>query len=128
LNHHYTAVKVKGENGAGSLENIIAISAGNHHVLALDNQGCVWAWGKNEFGQLGIGESEAGPGKKKETPVKVKKVQSTDLTGIIYIDAGFEHSLAIDKDGQIWVWGCNTSGELGLGHKQNRYNATPISE
>jgi alpha-tubulin suppressor-like RCC1 family protein len=106
-----TAISVKPK--AGNRES--ATSAGNHHVLALDSNHDVWAWGKNEFGQLGIGESEAGPGKKKETPVKVKKDQSTDLTDIIYIDAGFEHSMAIDEQGTIWVWGRNQYGELGLG-------------
>jgi alpha-tubulin suppressor-like RCC1 family protein len=112
LNHHYTPVKVKGENGVGALENIIAISAGNHHVLALDSNRNVWAWGKNEFGQLGCGGSS-----NRFTPVLVKKDVAgyPPLTNIVYIDAGFEHSLTIDIDGNIWVWGRNEYGELGQG-------------
>jgi alpha-tubulin suppressor-like RCC1 family protein len=94
------------------LEDVIitAISAGNHHVLALDNQRYVWAWGKNYYGQLGDGLTA-----NRGTPLRVKKDETTYLTDIVYIDAGFEHSLAIDKDGQIWVWGRNQYGELGLG-------------
>jgi len=37
------------------LSNIIAISAGGGHSLALKNDGTVWAWGRNEKGQLGDG-------------------------------------------------------------------------
>jgi alpha-tubulin suppressor-like RCC1 family protein len=48
-------------------------------------------------------------------PVLVKKGETTYLTDIVYIDAGFEHSLAIDKNGNIWVWGRNQYGELGQG-------------
>ena len=83
---------------------------GNHHVLAIDSTSKVWAWGKNEFGQLGNNTTTHS-----SMPVLVKKGETTYLTDIVYIDAGFEHSLAIDKDGNIWVWGRNTSGELGQG-------------
>lgn len=107
-----TSVQVKDEGGEDPLQNIVAISAGDYHVLALDNQGSVWAWGKNYYGQLGIGSTDDS-----STPVLVKKDLTTYLTDIVYIDAGFEHSLAIDKDGQIWVWGRNKYAELGLNRK-----------
>ncbi|MCX5638920.1 MAG: hypothetical protein NTX52_14685 [Planctomycetota bacterium] len=104
-----TAISVKPK--AGNRES--ATSAGNHNVLALDSNHNVWAWGKNYYGQLGNGSVVDS-----STPVKVQKKigqeQPTDLTHIVYIDAGFEHSLAIDKDGKIWVWGRNKHGELGL--------------
>ncbi len=109
-------VQVKGEGGSGNLNNIIAISAGDNHVLALEDMGHggkVFAWGDNYYGQLGNGES--GFGDSNSTPVRVKIDSTTDLTDIVYIDAGFEHSTAIDKDGNIWVWGRNQKGQLGLG-------------
>jgi alpha-tubulin suppressor-like RCC1 family protein len=120
--NYLTPVKVQ------SLQNIITISAGNQHVLALDNQGYVWAWGKNYYGQLGNGKSaidyQSGL-EYQSQPVQVMRNQSTPLTNIVYIDAGFEHSLAIDKDGQIWVWGRNEHSELGLGgnyyHQNQKY-------
>jgi len=100
---------------SGKLENIIAISGGTFHVLALDKFGNVWAWGYNEYGQLGNGEH--GYGKEKTTPVRVKKIGPVKgyLTDIVYVDAGFEHSTAIDKNGNFWVWGYNEYGQLGLG-------------
>jgi len=36
------------------------------------------------------------------------------LTDIVYINAGFDYSLAIDVNGDIWVWGRNQTGQLGL--------------
>ena len=51
------------ENGISSitemripvLSSILAISAGEDHVIALDGDGNLWAWGKNSVGQLGDG-------------------------------------------------------------------------
>ena len=40
------------------LENIVSIAAGAHHMLALDKNGSVWAWGDNSRGQLGEGTYE----------------------------------------------------------------------
>ncbi len=65
------------------------------------------------MGQLGNGASGSS-----DEPVKVKKwIDETeyDLTNIVSIDAGYEHSLVIDADGNIWVWGRNSEAELGLG-------------
>jgi alpha-tubulin suppressor-like RCC1 family protein len=101
--------------GAYLLHDIVAISAGNHHVLALDNEKKVWAWGKNYYGQLGTNDPGAANPYDRWVPAKVKKQDETQLTNIVFIDAGFEHSLAIDEDGNIWVWGRNTHAELGLG-------------
>ena len=97
------------------LKDIIAISAGDYHVLALDKEGNVWAWGYNLYGQLGDGTSY-----NRWTPVRVEKIGegSGYLTDIVYIDAGFNHSMAIDKSGSFgtfWVWGDNSFGKLGLG-------------
>jgi alpha-tubulin suppressor-like RCC1 family protein len=114
-NDHNTPVHVlSGAQGGYYLSNITAISAGQAHVLALDEDGGVWVWGKNLNGQLGDGTTT-----KRETPVKVKITDTpttTYLTDIVYIDAGYNHSTAVDKYGRFWVWGANGSGQLGLGY------------
>jgi len=117
----YTPVQVHdGEmcTDSGKLEDIIAVSAGDAHVLALDKYGRVWAWGYGQYGQLGNGSTG-----NKEAPVRVKTISKEGLQDIVFIDAGFNHSLAIDKYGQIWVWGRNYDGQLGLGHKDYRLYA-----
>ena len=60
-------VKVAGQGGSGDLTNVKAIAAGSSHSLALKNDGTVWAWGNNMYGQLGDGTNTPS-----STPVQVK--------------------------------------------------------
>ena len=50
-----TPQKVHGPDNVGTLSNIVAVAVGWDHNLALDNKGRLWAWGKNNKGQLGDG-------------------------------------------------------------------------
>ena len=85
---------------------IIAISAGELHTVALKNDGTVWAWGRNNYGQLGDGTTTDS-----DTPVKVNS-----LTGITAISAGESHTVALQSDGTLWAWGKNNDyGQLGDG-------------
>jgi len=91
------------------LSNVIAVSAGSMHNLALKSDGTVWAWGDNTYGQLGKGDLI-----NTFTPTKV-----TGLGNIIAISAGANFSLALKNDGTVWAWGDNWSGQLGDGTNQN---------
>jgi alpha-tubulin suppressor-like RCC1 family protein len=51
-----TPVRVLGEDGEGYLENIVAISAGYWHSLAIDANGTIWTWGKGAAGRLGLAD------------------------------------------------------------------------
>lgn len=93
------------------LSNVIAISSGLQHCLALESNGTVWAWGDNECGQLGDGTTTA-----RYVPIQVKS-----LSGIIAIAAGHYHSLALKSDGTVWAWGNDEAGELGNGTNINSY-------
>ncbi|MBN1366466.1 MAG: hypothetical protein JW967_00875 [Dehalococcoidales bacterium] len=94
-----------------NLNNVIAISSGLKHCLELKTDGTVWAWGDNEWGQLGDGTRTA-----RYFPTQVK-----NLEGIVAISAGHYHSLALKSDGTVWSWGDNESGELGNGTTSNSY-------
>jgi alpha-tubulin suppressor-like RCC1 family protein len=91
------------------LVNVKAISAGCNHNLALKENGSVWAWGDNEYGQIGNGFS--GPGFYAHVPVRVAKLG----TGAKAIAAGRDFSLALMKDGTVQSWGKNSDGQLGNG-------------
>ena len=100
---------------SGYLEYIVDISAGIVHVLALDANSNVWAWGLNVNGQLGNGQGGWGGNSYSDTPVRVKNTEGTGyLTDIVYIDAGGSHSLAIDANGTGYSWGRNYHGQLGI--------------
>ncbi|MFY2556832.1 MopE-related protein [Corallococcus terminator] len=97
-----------------SLPTIRAIAAGHNHVLALDADGNVWAWGKNDFGQVGTGSATAS--------VLVPTLLA-NLPRAKAIAAGSGHSLAIDEQfGNVWAWGQNSSGQVGSGTP----GATPV--
>ncbi|NGQ94117.1 hypothetical protein G3578_02880 [Brevibacillus sp. SYP-B805] len=96
------------------LEHIVSVSANGHHTLAVDENGDVWAWGENAYGQLGDGTRE-----NRNAPVRVR-----NLTDVIAAAAGEEHSVAVTKDGSVWVWGRNTFGQLGDGTQEDRL--TPV--
>jgi alpha-tubulin suppressor-like RCC1 family protein len=102
-----------------NLDHVNAISAGFGHMLALKTDGTIWTWGCNKYGQVGNGTFE----NKKGNTVPV---QVMGLPKIMAISAGFRHSLALDDNGNVWVWGHNQSGELGTGDMINRSTATRL--
>ncbi|MCL2504509.1 MAG: hypothetical protein FWE94_07995, partial [Coriobacteriia bacterium] len=81
------------------------VSGGNYHSLALKEDGSLWAWGRNDYGQLGIGSTIS-----TSTPVRIGT--GTDWKAV---SAGFSHSLALKGDGSLWAWGLNDYGQLGDG-------------
>ncbi len=87
---------------------VSALSAGGNHGLAIRANGSVWAWGLNQYGQIGNGSAGAiGV----STPVKVNV-----LSGVFTaVSAGFSHSLALKSDGTVWAWGYNAYGQVGNG-------------
>ncbi len=95
------------------LSNIVSVSAGSNHSLALKNDGTVWAWGTNDYGQLGIGTS----GGNSMDPVQVKGPDGAGfLTDVKAIAAGTSwFSMVLKKDGSVWVWGNNNYGARGAG-------------
>jgi alpha-tubulin suppressor-like RCC1 family protein len=100
-----------GEESVGSdvpvlvqgLTHVKAIAAGANQSLALLEDGTVMAWGGNESGQLGDGNTE-----ESYVPVPVK-----GLTGATAIAAGGEHSMALLSDGKAMAWGDDEQGQLG---------------
>ncbi|KPA13070.1 conserved hypothetical protein, secreted, partial [Candidatus Magnetomorum sp. HK-1] len=91
-----------------ALPNIIAVAAGQFHSIALDRIGTVWAWGRNDFGQLGDGSLES-----HNYPMPVKNFDGSIFQGVIAIASGGNFVLALTNDGDLWAWGDNTSGQLG---------------
>ncbi|MCL1885444.1 MAG: Ig-like domain repeat protein [Dehalococcoidia bacterium] len=90
------------------LYSVLSIAGGDTHSLALKNDGTVWAWGSNGSGQLGDGA-----GANRSNPVQVMASPGVVLTGVIAIDAGGSHFLALKNDGTVWACGSNNYGLLG---------------
>lgn len=91
------------------------IAASQHHVLALREDGSLWAWGANFKGQLGDGTTVGS-----ETP----KLIDNDSVYVSIAVAG--HSFALRDDGALFAFGDNTYGALGNGVDNVAVNATPV--
>ena len=89
----------------------------NYFTVGIDKNGQVWCWGYNSYGQLG----DNNPGTNKCTPISIQGAKKT----FCQITAGQQHSAGIDKNGQVWGWGYNRYGQLGVNSIAAQY--TPVS-
>jgi alpha-tubulin suppressor-like RCC1 family protein len=92
------------------LTEIVQISAGGQHSLCLDRQGRVWSFGNNNYGQLGLAQTENGD----NDIVAIYPTMIPNLNNIVQISAGNRHSLCLDNQGKVWGFGSNDYGTLGL--------------
>jgi alpha-tubulin suppressor-like RCC1 family protein len=92
---HFEKLRSNAFNG----EKVKAISSGSRHALALTDSGCVYSWGHNTYGQLGVGDE-----KDREIPTLVI------LKDIIVekISCGRNHSLLLSRGGDIYAFGIKT--------------------
>ena len=87
------------------------VASGHHHNLAVKSDGTLWAWGTNDYGQLGDGTT----GVDRSPPVRV-----SGLTGVVGVAVSGSSSLAVKSDGTLWAWGFNGNGQLGDGTTTDR--------
>jgi hypothetical protein len=102
----FTPIKVNGFND----EKVIMISCGGSHSMALTESKQVFSWGYNSFGQLGIGT--------KKNTNKPKRIK-LDGVKIHKICCGYNHSLLLSEEGDIYAFGNNNFGQIGNGNKGN---------
>jgi len=102
---------------------IISVSTGIDFSLFLDSNGKVWSVGSNEYGKCGLGEV----GNVIE-PMMITKFDTEEkLPFITKIASGNNHSLILDSDGNVWSFGLNNKGQLGLGHSGTKKFPTKIT-
>ena len=86
------------------------ISIASKHTVALKANGSLWAWGDNQFGQLGNGTNLD-----LAIPTQIGNEYNW-----AQIATGAYDSVAIKNDGTLWSWGRNNYGQLGDGTFTNR--------
>jgi alpha-tubulin suppressor-like RCC1 family protein len=85
-----------------NLGNVRKVASSFDHTLAILDDGTVWAWGSNLFGQLGDGTT-----KPRQGPVQVR-----GLTDVVALATSYQYSLAMKADGTVWTWGDGSAGTL----------------
>ena len=88
----------------GGLSGVAAFSAGNDFSLALLTNGTVWAWGGDEFNQLG---NNSTPLADEDVPVQVMYSSGDPLTEVKAISAGTGYALALLTNDEVVGWGYN---------------------
>jgi uncharacterized repeat protein (TIGR02543 family) len=104
-------------------EKVIQIDPGENHVIALTNQGSIFVWGSNQYGQIGDGttNNRAEPTR----PMITTQLQANEK--FIQVTAGGMHNHALTNSGRIFSWGSNETNELGDGTQINQSTPTPIN-
>jgi alpha-tubulin suppressor-like RCC1 family protein len=108
-------------------EYITAVQCGASHSMALTRGGKVYSWGKNTQGQCGHGNVE--------DQLKPTAIRKLDDLVITQLAAGWEHSLALTKEGTMYSWGSGYKDSrrglvppvLGLGHNDARQSPELIA-
>lgn len=98
------------------------VATSGDHKFVLTNEGLLYAWGNNQYGQLGFKPDSTNT----STPVNVNK--PTIINGSwLKVSAGGKHSAAISTDGHLYTTGWNGSGQLGTGDTDNRFEWTEVA-
>ncbi|XP_029928637.1 RCC1 and BTB domain-containing protein 1 isoform X2 [Myripristis murdjan] len=89
------------------------VACGSHHSMALTQDGEVFAWGYNNCGQVGSGSTANQP-----SPRRVSScLQGKTVVGIA---CGQTSSMAVVDNGEVYGWGYNGNGQLGVGNNGNQ--------
>jgi alpha-tubulin suppressor-like RCC1 family protein len=107
-----------------NLTDVKAVAIGYDHICALDEDGAVWCWGNNAFGQLGADGLASSA-----TPVRVD-----ELPPARQISSNGDSTCVVAVTGDVYCWGANSSGQLGDGSEVPEYayehpelfSATPL--
>jgi alpha-tubulin suppressor-like RCC1 family protein len=93
------------------------VATGYYHSIAVRQNGTLWGWGRNNYGQIGDSTTT-----NKNVPTQ-EALGDTDWETVA---SGYNHSLALKNDGSLWGWGYNNYAMIGDGTRTSR--STPTQE
>lgn len=96
------------------------VGLGHHHSCAVTGAGALFCWGRNQSGQLGLGDAAVGP--VQATPARVGTASDWES-----VEGGDTHTCGI-RAGTVHCWGNNSQGSLGDGTQVDRASPTPIAD
>ncbi|GAB6029092.1 RCC1 and BTB domain-containing protein 2 [Chamberlinius hualienensis] len=100
-------------------KKVTEIACGSHHSLALTQDGEVFSWGQNNYGQCGYNSTQ-----NQTTPRKVSSIIAGRC--VISIVCGQTSSMCVMDNGEVYSWGYNGTGQLGTGNNTNQSMPTKV--
>eukprot|EP01006_Ploeotia_vitrea_P052763 TRINITY_DN67725_c10_g1_i1.p1 TRINITY_DN67725_c10_g1~~TRINITY_DN67725_c10_g1_i1.p1 ORF type:complete len:398 (+),score=178.69 TRINITY_DN67725_c10_g1_i1:757-1950(+) len=102
---------------------ICDVAGGGYHSIALDDEGHVYAFGKNRSGQLGVGDTDE---RLSPFELEVFTMLNGEATRAFMVAAGLFHSAVVTRDGKLYCFGDNRYGQLGNGGDDNTPHPTRV--
>nr|KJB33344.1 hypothetical protein B456_006G007400 [Gossypium raimondii] len=104
---------------SGAFRQVLFISAGASHSVALLSGNIICSWGRGEDGQLGHGDAED-----RLSPTRLSALDGHD---IISITCGADHTIAYSlSNAEVYSWGWGDFGRLGHGNSSDLFTPQPI--
>ncbi|GMF41206.1 unnamed protein product [Phytophthora fragariaefolia] len=101
-----------------SSQVITKVACGLYHTIAVSSSGEVYSFGKNDYGQLGLGHA-----RNIKVPTLVKTSLGESDEKIVAVSCGYYHTVTISEKGKLITWGRNDYGQLGIGSKDHKNSA-----
>eukprot|EP01052_Picozoa_sp_SAG31_P045163 SAG31_NODE_8145_length_1511_cov_2.514164_1_plen_315_part_00 len=102
----------------GRPDPIEILACGGGHTMVVTESKQVLAFGRNNRGQLGVGDTEH-----HGRPSLVKGLCGRD---IVQVECGSKHTIVLTRDNQLYAIGRNTEGQLGMGDVDQKPDPTPV--
>ncbi|XP_030587326.1 probable E3 ubiquitin-protein ligase HERC3 [Archocentrus centrarchus] len=99
---------------------VVQVAAGGEQSLALSVSGGVFSWGRNECGQLGLGDT-----RDRHTPTLLHYL---NMKKTVSISCGRDHTAVLTKDGAVFTFGSGQHGQLGHNSLQDELRPRLIAE
>ena len=98
-------------------KQVIDIDAGAFYSIAITHEQQLYGWGEAKLGQLGTGVQ-----REVKTPTHIPVInEDGKLENVVSVSAGFGHTACITEHGDLYTWGFNVYGQLGLGDMESKW-------
>ena len=98
------------------MTNVVKLGGRPYFTLAEKADGTIWAWGMNQFGQMGNGTLTPFGSPPNSVPVMVSNsAPGGPINGALQITCGYQFGAALATNGTVWIWGSGSHGEQGTG-------------
>ena len=104
----------------GALTNWSKVAMSSHAV-SVKTDGTIWAWGRNAYGQIGDNTVT-----NRSSPVQIGSATNWTTASVSKSQTASNFSAAADSDGKLYLWGANSSGQLGDGTVVNRSSPVQV--